>query len=159
MASNQKSIKFRQFLRFGVVGAIGSVIDFGVFNLLASVLHFPSIPSSVISFSLAVLNNFVLNRIWTFPETRSTPVLKQLTQFGIVSVAGLLIRTPLFAFLEQLLIPMAGKYVPNLLTPTIVGHNLALAIVIGVVMLWNYFINRFWTFRSPANPREETNES
>lgn len=159
MTSAHPPSKFRQFLRFGVVGAIGSVIDFGVFNLLASLLKFPSIPSSVISFSLAVINNFVLNRIWTFPETRNTPVLKQLTQFGIVSIAGLVIRTPLFAYLEKLLIPLAGKYVPNLLTPTIVGHNLALAIVIGVVMLWNYFINRFWTFRSPSKPSEETNGS
>ncbi len=149
----------KKFLRFAVVGAIGSVIDFGVFNLLASWLGFPSLWSSVISFTLAVINNFIWNRLWTFPETRHIPVAKQLTQFSIVSIAGLVIRTPLFAALEKVLIPLAAKYVPNLLTPTIVGHNLALATVIVVVMLWNYFINRLWTFRTPAVKPEGNNES
>ena len=148
----------RKFLRFGVVGAIGSIVDFGVFNILALWIGFPAVWSSVVSFMLAVINNFFWNRLWTFPETRHTPVAKQLTQFSIVSIVGLLIRTPLFAGLEKVLIPMAERIVPNLLTPTIVGHNVSLAIAILVVLLWNYFINRYWTFK--VNPIEEkTNES
>ena len=144
-----KSKKERiRFIKFGTVGIIGSVVDFGVFNLLTIVFNVNSIVSSIISFSLAVINNFVLNRIWTYPETRKSSVYKQLIQFAIVSCLGLAIRVPLFAWLEKVLIPLAEKLVPNLLTPTIVGHNVALALVIGVVMLWNYFVNRFWTFRS-----------
>lgn len=146
-----KSKKERvRFIKFGTVGIIGSVVDFGVFNLLTIVFSVNSIVSSIISFSLAVINNFVLNRIWTYPETRKISVYKQLIQFAIVSCLGLAIRVPLFAWLEKVLIPLAEKLVPNLLTPTIVGHNVALALVIGVVMLWNYFVNRFWTFRSVA---------
>jgi putative flippase GtrA len=143
----------RKFIKFGIVGIIGSVVDFGVFNLLASLLKFPSIWSSVVSFSLAVINNFLWNRYWTFPETRHIPIARQLTQFAIVSLAGLAIRTPLFAWLEKLLIPLADKYIPNFLTPTIIGHNIALALVILVVMLWNYFINRFWTFKLPVESK------
>ena len=146
-----KSKKERiRFIKFGTVGIIGSVVDFGVFNLLTIVFNVNSIVSSIISFSLAVVNNFILNRIWTYPETRKLSVYKQLIQFAIVSCLGLAIRVPLFAWLEKVLIPLAEKLVPNLLTPTIVGHNVALALVIGVVMLWNYFVNRFWTFRSVA---------
>lgn len=140
--------EFVRFVKFGIVGAIGSVIDFGVFNLFTIVFSVSSIISSIISFTLAVVNNFILNRFWTYPETRQISVVKQLTQFAIVSCLGLAIRVPLFAYLEKLLIPLAEKTIPNVLTPTIVGHNLALACVIGVVMLWNYFINRIWTFRS-----------
>lgn len=148
-----------RFLRFAIVGAIGSVIDFGVFNLLSSLLNFPALWSSVISFILAVISNFIWNRLWTFPETRNSPVAKQLTQFSIVSLAGLGIRTPLFAFLEKQFIPLAAAWIPNLLTPRIVGHNVALASVILVVMLWNYFVNRFWTFKNSGNRKEEPNES
>lgn len=148
-----------KFIRFAVVGAIGSVIDFGVFNLLSSWLGVAAVISSVISFTLAVINNFIWNRLWTFPETRNIPVAKQLTQFFIVSIAGLAIRTPLFALLEKALIPVAEKLIPNFLTPTIVGHNVALAVVILVVMLWNYFINRLWTFKSPEENKEEVNGS
>ncbi|HOV05652.1 MAG TPA: GtrA family protein [Anaerolineaceae bacterium] len=144
-----------KFIRFAIVGAIGSVIDFGVFNLLTSALKFPAIPSSVVSFSLAVINNFILNRNWTYPETRATPITKQLIQFSIVSVAGLAIRTPLFALIEKPLISLAVKWLPNVLTPTIIGHNLSLAIVILVVLLWNFFINRKWTFKPSVIKQEE----
>jgi len=140
--------ELKRFVRFGIVGVIGSVIDFGFLNLFTIVFKMPYVLSSVFSFSLAVINNFILNRLWTFSASRKDPLLGQLIQFGIVSVVGLLIRTPLLAWLEKVLIPLAGKLVPNLLTPTIVGHNVGLAIGIGVVMLWNYFANRFWTFKN-----------
>lgn len=148
-----------KFFRFAIVGILGSVVDFGIFNLLAILLKFPAIWASVVSFSLAVVNNFLWNRNWTYPETRTVPLVKQLTQFAIVSLAGLGIRTPLFALIEKPLINLAGEWIPNLLTPTIVGHNIALAFVILVVLLWNYFVNRKWTFRQPVTTPEENHES
>jgi len=148
MSTVNKKKELARFIRFGIVGTIGSIVDFGFLNLLTLVFSVPFLVSSVISFSLAVVNNFILNRIWTFPGARKEPIVNQLFQFGLVSVVGLLIRTPLLAWLEQVLIPMAEEYVPNLLTPTIVGHNVSLAIAIGVVLLWNYLANRFWTFRN-----------
>jgi putative flippase GtrA len=148
MASDNKKKELARFIRFGIVGTIGSIVDFGFLNLLTLVFNLPFLVSSVISFSLAVVNNFILNRIWTFPGSRKEPIVNQLLQFGLVSVIGLLIRTPLLAWLEKVLVPMAEKYVPNLLTPTIVAHNVSLAIAIGVVLLWNYFANRYWTFKN-----------
>lgn len=148
-----------RFLRFSIVGAIGSVIDFGVFNLLATFLQLPAVVASVVSFSLAVINNFIWNRLWTYPETRNVPVAKQLTQFAIVSVAGLAIRTPLFAVTEKQFISLAEKLIPTILTPTIVGHNLALAFVILVVLLWNFFVNRKWTFKTTSMKNEVNHES
>ncbi len=137
-----------RFIKFGLVGLLGSVVDFGVFNLLTLLFNVQSIQASVVSFLLAVVNNFLLNRFWTYPDSRNFPFGKQLIQFSVVSFLGLAIRIPLFAWMEKLLIPLAEKTIPNVLTPTIVGHNVALAIVIGVVMLWNFFANRFWTFKS-----------
>jgi putative flippase GtrA len=144
-----KSKKERtRFYKFAAVGLIGSVIDFGIFNLFTIAFSVSSVASSIVSFSLAVINNFILNRFWTYPETRQTSIYKPLVQFVIVSCLGLAIRVPLFAWLEKMLIPLAAKTIPNILTPTIVGHNVALALVIGVVMMWNYFVNRFWTFKN-----------
>jgi putative flippase GtrA len=148
MNSVDKKKELKRFLRFGVVGIIGSIVDFGFLNLFTLIFKIPYLLSSVFSFSLAVVNNFILNRIWTFPGSRKDPVVGQLIQFGLVSVVGLLIRTPLLAGLEKVLIPLAAKWTPNILTPTVVGHNVGLAIGIGVVMLWNYFANRFWTFKN-----------
>jgi putative flippase GtrA len=144
--TNKKEVT--RFIKFGIVGIIGSVIDFGVSNLLTNAFGVLFLISSIISFTLAVINNFILNRLWTYPETRKNPIAKQLIQFVIVSCIGLAIRVPLLAVMEKVFISLAEKTIPNVLTPTIVGQNLALAFVIGVVLLWNFFINRIWTFRN-----------
>lgn len=136
-----------RFIRFAIVGISGAVVDFGVLNLLTLVLKMGFIPASVISFIAAVLNNFLWNRFWTYPDSRSKSVVKQLTQFALINIIGLIIRTPLLAILEKQLIPLFTRWFPDIfLTPTVIGHNLALAIAILVVMLWNYVANRYWTF-------------
>lgn len=136
-----------RFFRFMVVGAIGAVVDFGTFNLLTLVAKIPAILSSVISFSAAVTSNFIWNRYWTYPDSRSKPIAGQLVQFTLVNVVGLLIRTPLFALLEEPLRRAFTMLDPTLpFSPEFLGHNIALAIAVGVVMLWNFFVNRYWTY-------------
>jgi putative flippase GtrA len=144
----------RRFFRFALVGISGAVVDFGIFNLLASFLHFSSTLAQAISFTVAVINNFIWNRLWTYPETRINSPLKQLGQFGLVNVVGLGIRTLLFSVIEKPFINLAAIYIPKILTPTIVGHNGSLAFVILVVMLWNYFANRYWTFKDFSTIKE-----
>jgi len=139
-----------RFIRFAIVGAIGAVIDFGVFNFLTNLVDFFKenvVWASVISFILAVISNFTWNRLWTYPDSRSKPVSRQLTQFVTVSLIGLLIRTPLFSFLEKALTQFfTGRWSFKPLTPVIAAHNLALAIVILIVMIWNFIANRYWTY-------------
>lgn len=137
-----------RFLRFALVGIIGAVVDFGTFNLLTSFTAVPPVWASVISFAAAVVSNFLWNRFWTYPDSRSKPVTQQVTQFGLVSVIGLGIRTPLFAWLERVLIRGLGGMLPKnfIFSSTFLGHNLALASAVLVVMMWNFFANRFWTY-------------
>ncbi len=138
-----------RFLKFAVVGAIGAVVDFGTFNILSNVFSVEEVPASVVSFSAAVISNFLWNRYWTYPDSRSKPVAQQLFQFAIVNVIGLIIRTPLFAFLSGKLPNIFSslaffKHLP--FTPAIWGHNISLAIAVVVVMFWNFFINRYLTY-------------
>ena len=138
-----------RFLRFAVVGIFGAVVDFGIFNLLSGVFNVQAVLASVISFLAAVINNFVWNRYWTYPDSRSKPVVKQLLMFSIISLGGLLIRTPLFAFLEGKLTHLfLSLSIPSMgfLSAEFLGHNLALAIAVVVVMFWNFFVNRYWTY-------------
>lgn len=135
--------------RFAAVGLMGAVVDFGTFNLLTGIFKTPAVTASVLSFLAAVLSNFTWNRFWTYPDSRSKRISVQLTEFAIISLIGLAIRTPLFAFLEgrlqNLFISLHIRY-PGALSPQFLGHNLALAIAVVVVMFWNFFINRFWTY-------------
>jgi len=140
-----------RFLRFAVVGAIGAVIDFGIFNLLISLTGMAAILASAISFIAAVISNFLWNRYWTYPDSRSKPLLRQVVQFVLVSVAGLGIRALMFVGLEKWLIRFFENLNLGIFTPTFLGHNATLALAILVVMLWNFFANRFWTYNDVSS--------
>ena len=77
-----------RFLKFAVVGTIGALIDFGTFNILTKYLNVDAVVASVISFTVAIISNFTWNRYWTYPDSRSKPLSKQLTEFGIVNIFG-----------------------------------------------------------------------
>lgn len=137
-----------RFFKFAFVGAIGAAIDFGVMNLLSHViLELPLVLAGSISFICAVISNFTWNRYWTYPESRSRPLLSQLGMFFAVNTAGMLIRIPILHYLE----PPLLKFVENsfhttYLTAEFYAKNLTLATAVGIVMLWNYFVNRYWTY-------------
>ena len=147
MTSNKKS-DTKRFIKFALVGISGTVVDFAIFNLLSSVLGFTTIPSSVVSFIAAVFNNFYWNRHWTYPESKEFPLSEQFGKFGVVSLAGLIIRTIIFAKIEVPLIQLSQTYFGKIsISPEVIGHNLTLAIVIVIVLFWNYFANRLWTYK------------
>lgn len=66
-----------RFLRFAVVGIIGAVVDFGTFNLLVNLAHIPAVWASIASFTAAVVSNFIWNRFWTYPDSRSKSISRQ----------------------------------------------------------------------------------
>ena len=135
-----------RFLKFAAVGLFGAVVDFGVMNSLVTFVHAPFVAAGTISFICAVISNFIWNRFWTYPESRSKPLIGQLGQFALVNAAGLLIRLPILnigepAFDKLLLnLPIAVK------SHQFISHNGTLALAVGIVMMWNFFINRYWTY-------------
>lgn len=138
-----------RFLRFAVVGTMGAVVDFGTFNLLSGVLNVNPVWASVFSFTAAIISNFLWNRYWTYPDSRSKTVVRQLTEFVVVNIIGLGIRTPLFAGLSGPLQNLFSKFpfLPiSFISAEFLGHNGALVIAVLVVMLWNFFVNRYWTY-------------
>jgi len=136
-----------RFIKFAVVGAIGSVVDIGVMNLLTQVFHFQLVLAGSISFVCAVVNNFIGNRYWTYPDSRSKPLHRQLGMFFIVNAIGIAIRIPILKYVE----PPLAKLFESLAhisfdAADALAKNATLIFAIGVVMLWNFFINRYWTY-------------
>ena len=153
-------VERKRFMKFVVVGLVGAIVDFGVFNLLSTILHVNPNLAQVVSFCTAVASNFLWNRFWTYPDSRSKSLRRQGAQFTLVNAIGLLIRTPIFAALEPFLgsefqVLGAPKYGLN---PNFLGHNLALAVAVIVVMLWNFFVNRYWTY-SDVDAIESNNDN
>jgi putative flippase GtrA len=137
----------RRFLKFMFVGAMGAVVDFGVLNLLAHVFDVPVTVAGVISFSLAVTSNFIWNRYWTYPESRAFPLVPQYLQFFIINATALLIRVPILALVPSLVIGFleSSGVAPGM--AEVLGNNIALALAVGIAMFWNFFVNRFVTYR------------
>jgi putative flippase GtrA len=137
-----------RFLRFAIVGIIGAIIDFGIENLLHRYFNVVYVIAGGISFICAILSNFIWNRYWTYPDSRAKPIMRQLGEFFLVSVAGLAIRLPILKFLEPVITRwiglMPGKYL--IFSPDVLGENITLAIAVIIVMFWNFFINRYWTY-------------
>lgn len=136
-----------RFLKFAAVGAIGSLVDFGVMNLLTRVFSMRLVYAGTISFICAVINNFTGNRYWTYPESRSRHILHQLGMFFVVNAIGIAIRVPILHFVEPPLeAAFAGMNAFAAVSPEVAAKNATLAIAIGIVMLWNFFVNRYWTY-------------
>jgi putative flippase GtrA len=151
--TNQREII--RFFKFSAVGTLGAVVDFGLLNLLVQLVGLPKVPAKACSFTAAVFSNFVWNRLWVYPETRGEPLRKQFVQFFVVNLAGLAINMTIFYVSDHWLLGEVGL---------LAGPVGALALVIGmthftlalnganviatvVVLFWNFFVNRRWTFR------------
>jgi putative flippase GtrA len=142
--------EFSRFIKFSIVGAIGAVIDFTLLNVglhvIREVLQWNLLPiingnlllANTISVSTAILSNFIWNRLWTFPESRTRKKRKQLPQFVTVNLIGLLINNVIVVGVDALLIAHIGE-------PW--SYNIAKAVAIGVVLFWNFGANRLWTYR------------
>jgi putative flippase GtrA len=119
-----------RFVKFGLVGLTGMIIDFSITWICKEKLRLNKFLSNSLGFSCAVVNNFLLNRYWTFGNT-VTPIAGQFTKFLLVSVAGLIIN--------NLLLYLLLKYAKK-------NFYVLKFVVIGLVFFWNYFANLLITF-------------
>jgi putative flippase GtrA len=166
-----KSKEVERFLKFSFVGGIGFIVDFGtLFVLQATVL--PPVNSlrepvtinvaiaSTIAFLAAIASNFTWNRFWTYPDSRSRPLKTQLAQFTFISLIGWLARTvwislaylPLGVFLLPRLLPLIEifrpGYIPSHTAEAKLGTMAAQFVGVVVVLFWNFFANRYWTYNN-----------
>ena len=144
LAVNKERVRF---LKFATVGAIGSVVDILIMNVLTHLFNLRLVYAGTISLVCAILSNFMLNRYWTYPDSRSRHFLHQLSMFFLVNLMGIVFRIPILHFVEP---GMAGAFenIAHLShsSAEILAKNATLAFAIGVVMIWNFFINRYWTY-------------
>lgn len=121
---------FLKFLKFGVVGFTGLLVDFAVTWLLKEKLKTNKYLANSVGFALAASGNYVLNRIWTF-QNKSEAVGVQYASFLGIAIIGLGLNNLTIFLLQQ-------KFKLN--------FYLAKLLAIGVVTLWNFFANYYFTF-------------
>jgi putative flippase GtrA len=117
-----------KFLKFGVVGLSGMVIDFSITILLKEKLNVHRYISSSAGFTVAASSNYLLNRVWTF-ASNNPKVLVEYSTFIIVSLIGLVINNLFLYLFEKKMRFYFAKF-----------------FAIGVTTIWNFLANYYLTF-------------
>jgi putative flippase GtrA len=123
-----------QLVRFGVVGAIGFVLNLAVYAVFVHPLGVEYHVAAAVAWLVAVTNNFVLNRHWTF-DARDGRAHFQAMRFLVVSLAALAAN--------QLLLTV---FVESAGMEKVLAQALA---VVGSMPL-NFLGNKLWSFRSES---------
>lgn len=136
----------RQFSKFFIVGIVNTGIDFAVLNIEMQITGISSGPElvflNVISFSIAVVNSYFMNKRWTFedkrPEADKSAV--KFSQFIGVSLVGLGVNSlVIYGFTS--LIPVMFGLSPQLWV------NVAKIFATGASMVWNFVGYKLWVFK------------
>jgi putative flippase GtrA len=125
-----KSHNWIQLVKFGAVGGSGYVVNLAVFALLAEALGLYHLIAAVGAFCVAVTNNFLLNRHWTFAAGAGAATF-QAPRFFVISIGALVVN--LIAL--QILVTVAD-----------LDALPAQALAVAIAMPVNFIGNKVWTF-------------
>ena len=143
----------RQFIKFGIVGTIGAVVDFTVYNILTRGFQWQSfyavwgqkiLVANNISVFLAIVSNFILNKYWTFKD-RDSKVAGQWASYFTLNFFTWILNQLLVSFLTFKVIAMQ----------TIFGDqrdNAAKALAIGIILFVNFSGSKLFVFKRKQQP-------
>ena len=139
------------FIKFGLVGASGVVVNILIYTALVN-LDVNYLIAATIAFLFAVSSNFYLNFIWTFKDKgKNKTVKKKYLHFFIISLLNFVINLSILKIAVQFLsgneltYVIIKKYLEN--NPDKIIKIIAQMVGIGVATFFNFFGNYFITFR------------
>jgi putative flippase GtrA len=127
-----------EMAKFGIVGAINTVLDFGLANLLYLGLGWSAVGAKTASVAVAATSSFFMNRHWTFRHRAHTGLRREYTLFFLLNGVGLLIANACILFVEQVL----DKSGP-------LWFNLAQVAGLALGMVFRFTTYKRWVFLSP----------
>jgi len=135
----------KTIVKFSLVGFIGTTVDFIFYKIFINYFALTPATSKGISTEIAIINNFVLNNFWTFRYRKTkTNIWQKLGIFNLVSLGGLAIGVLIVKFLHSTygdgFVYVFGRHVAY--------NNFYFFATIPPVMLWNFTVNHFITWRN-----------
>lgn len=126
---------FFRFMRFGIVGTLGFVVDAGVMQLLVSFAGAGAIEARAVSIPTAVLATWALNRTFTFGKTAEDAAWPSLARYAAVSAAGATVNFVVYSALVLASSTLAAR------------PMIPLAIASVVALIFNYLGSKHFAFR------------
>lgn len=117
-----------QILKFGVVGGLAFVIDYTLLYILTEFLGIHYLISSVISFTVSVIFNYIMSIKWVFDVNREQGV-KEFVVFVVLSIIGLGINSLIMYLMVDI---MSIYYMISKLVST------------AVVMVYNFITRKIF---------------
>lgn len=146
----------RQFIKFCIVGATSTAIDFAIFYLLIEVLHIRQHFASedlgralavFAAFLFAVTNGFFWNSRWTFRQTDAAGARRRYFQFVATNVVGLGLNLGITLLVARYCPPAVIALLDGFLKKDPAAF-FGKAVATVVVVFWNFTVNKYWTFKS-----------
>lgn len=131
-----------QILKFGVVGVIAFVVDFGIFSILSNVLDIHYLIANFFGFTVSVVVNYLLSMKYVFTRQEGADKKTEFVLFVILSVLGLV--------LNEFIIYLCVDMVYEAWTAVQNRMNLDMAklagkiIATGVVMVYNFITRKIF---------------
>lgn len=139
----------RQFIKFGITGTIGAVVDFGTYNLLLrgfgldaayTIFGQHILVANNISVFLAIVSNFLFNKYWTFRD-RNQNVLGQWTSYFTLNFFTWALNQLLFSFFTFRVPLMATLFGSQ-------KDNAAKVLAIGIILIFNFIGSKLFVFKA-----------
>lgn len=127
----------REIAKFGVVGAVGLVVNIAVSNLLWRYTDIPTVRAGLMATFVAILCNYVGFRYWTYRDRDKSGRTRELTLFLLFSAVGAVIETGVL---------YAATYGFGWNSP--VQSNVFKIVGIGVATLFRFWSYRSWVFKA-----------
>ena len=121
-----------QILKFGVVGIIATVIDFGVLYVLSQPLGMDPVISAGISFCVSLVFNYVASMRYVFAHREDMSRSREFVIFLVLSLIGLAINEAIMA---------AGVAVLGISSLAVMGTKV---LATTIVMVWNFVSRKKW---------------
>ncbi|NHM14584.1 GtrA family protein [Xiamenia xianingshaonis] len=118
-----------QFLKFGVVGVLAFVVDFGLLFVLTSGLGVNYLVSATASFSASVVFNYAASMRYVFTHREDLSRRREFVVFVALSVVGLVINNATMALFVEVFA---------------VNYLVAKVVATAIVILWNFFSRKKW---------------
>jgi putative flippase GtrA len=135
---------FRQLVKFAIVGASSTAVNFAVLNLMLA-MHQNRYAAVTVAFLVSVVNGYFWNKRWTF---KAAPVKAAHTQFVQFLLVNLVAWGLDLLIIKLLSVPLEHSlHLSTAHLTMVVATNLAQLVATGVTVFWNFFANRLWTFK------------
>ena len=118
-----------QFMKFGVVGVIAFVIDYGFMILLTEVFGVPYLISTTVSFIISVVFNYFASMRFVFKRKDDMSCRREFIIFVILSVIGLVINDVFMWLMVDFLF---------------IDYRISKIVVTFIVAVWNFVTRKIF---------------